>query len=97
MVEFALVFPVLLFLLLVAIDFGRVYLGWVNVQQMVRIAANDAADHASAWQLPDTPAKQAAAHHLPDADRAGREADQLRAADPIPAPVIAFGPPSVPT
>ena len=58
-VEFALVVPILLLLMLVAIDFGRIYLGWVNLQQMARIAANDAADHASAWQLPDTPAKQA--------------------------------------
>src|SRR6185503_19733408 len=58
-VEFALIVPVLLLLMLVAIDFGRIYLGWVNLQQMSRIAANDAADHASAWQLPDTAAKQA--------------------------------------
>lgn len=52
LVEFALVLPVLMLLLLVAVDFGRVYLGWVNLQQMARIAANYAADHASAWQTP---------------------------------------------
>ena len=46
MVEFALVFPVILVLLMVAIDFGRVYLGWVNLQNMTRIAANFAANHA---------------------------------------------------
>ena len=91
MVEFALIFPVLLFLLLVAIDFGRVYLGWVNVQQMVRIAANDAADHASAWQLPDTPAKQAERNLYQK--RIARDAKQINCAlpNPIPAPVIAFG------
>lgn len=51
-VEFALVVPVLLLLTLTAIDFGRVFLGWVNLQQMTRIAANEAAEHASAWAVP---------------------------------------------
>ena len=51
-VEFALVVPVLLLLTLTAIDFGRVFLGWVNLQQMTRIAANHAAEHASAWGTP---------------------------------------------
>jgi PKD repeat protein len=51
-VEFALVVPVLLLLTLTAIDFGRVFLGWVNLQQMTRIAANQAAEHASAWGTP---------------------------------------------
>jgi PKD repeat protein len=46
-VEFALVFPVLLLFLMVAIDFGRVYLGWVNLQNMARIAANYAANNAT--------------------------------------------------
>jgi PKD repeat protein len=91
MVEFALIFPVILFLLLVAIDFGRVYLGWVNVQQMVRIAANDAADHASAWQLPDTAAKQAERNLYQK--RIARDAKQINCLlpNPIPDPVIAFG------
>jgi PKD repeat protein/general stress protein CsbA len=52
MVEFALLFPVLLLILLVGIDFGRVYLGWVNLQNLTRIAANYAADHATAWVVP---------------------------------------------
>jgi PKD repeat protein len=91
MVEFALVFPVLLFLMLVAIDFGRIYLGWINVQQMVRIAANDAADHATAWQLPDTPEKQAERNLYQK--RIARDAKQINCAlpNPIPDPVIAFG------
>ena len=46
-VEFALVLPVLLLLLLLSIDFGRVYLGWVNLQNMTRIAANFAANNAT--------------------------------------------------
>jgi PKD repeat protein len=90
-VEFALIVPVLLLLMLVAIDFGRIYLGWVNLQQMSRIAANDAADHASAWQLPDTAAKQA--ERAKYQDRIARDAEQINCElpDPIPGPVIAFG------
>jgi PKD repeat protein len=90
-VEFALVFPVLLLLMLIAIDFGRVYLGWVNLQQMARIAADDAATHASAWQLPDTPAKQAERARYQS--RITRDAEQINCVlpNPIPDPVIATG------
>jgi PKD repeat protein len=55
LVEFALVLPVLLLLTLVAIDFGRVFLGWVNLQQMTRVAAGYASEHASAWGTPGDP------------------------------------------
>ena len=48
LVELALVAPVLLLLLLVAIDFGRVYLGYVNLQSVARIAANFAANNPTA-------------------------------------------------
>jgi Flp pilus assembly protein TadG len=43
LVEFAIVLPILLLLTLVALDFGGVYLGWINLQSMSRIAANLAA------------------------------------------------------
>lgn len=49
LVEFALVLPVLLLLTLLAIDFGRVYLGWINLQNMARIGANFAANNPTAW------------------------------------------------
>jgi len=83
MVEFALVFPVILFLTLVAIDFGRIYLGWVNLQQMVRIAASDAADHASAWGTPGDPIEQDLYQR-----RIARDAEQINCVlpDPIPVP-----------
>ena len=55
--EFALILPILLLLTLVAIDFGRVYLGWVNLQNMARIAANYAANHPTAWVTNDAAAK----------------------------------------
>ena len=45
LVEFALVLPLLLLLCLIAIDFGRVYLGYVNLQSLARIAANYAANN----------------------------------------------------
>ena len=50
LVEFAIVLPIMLFLTLVALDFGRVYLGWINLQSMSRIAANLAANNPTAWQ-----------------------------------------------
>jgi PKD repeat protein len=49
LVEFALVLPVLMLLMLMAVDFGRVYLGYVNLQNMARVAANFAANNPEAW------------------------------------------------
>lgn len=43
LVETAILLPVLLILLLGAIDFGRAFFGWVNLHQAVRIGANFAA------------------------------------------------------
>ena len=45
MVEFALVIPLILLLMLIAIDFGRVFLGWVGLNNAARVAANYAAMH----------------------------------------------------
>ncbi len=58
LVEFALVLPILLLLGMIAVDFGRIYLGWVNLQNMSRIAANFAANNPEAW-LTNTPANLA--------------------------------------
>jgi len=58
LVEFALVIPILLFLTLIALDFGRVYLGYINLENMARIAANFAANNPSAWDAtPDAAAQ----------------------------------------
>ena len=43
------VLPILLFLTLIALDFGRVYLGYINLQNMARIAANFAGNNPTAW------------------------------------------------
>ncbi|MEO5966071.1 MAG: PKD domain-containing protein, partial [Candidatus Limnocylindrales bacterium] len=47
LVEFALILPVLLLIVLGGIDFGRVFLGWVALNNTARIAANYAASNAS--------------------------------------------------
>jgi PKD repeat protein len=49
LVEFALVLPIIMLLTLTALDFGRVYLGYINLQNMARIAANFAANNPTAW------------------------------------------------
>ena len=46
LVEFALVLPLLIVILVMAIDFGRVYFGWVGLQNVARIGANFAAQYA---------------------------------------------------
>lgn len=56
LVEFALILPAMLFLSLIVLDFGRVYLGWINLQNMARSASNFAANHAEAWLAPLDPA-----------------------------------------
>src|SRR5437667_11973326 len=55
LVEFALTLPLMLLLLLIAFDFGRIYLGWINLQNMTRIAANYAANNPTAWGTPSNP------------------------------------------
>jgi Flp pilus assembly protein TadG len=56
LVEFALILPILLLLALIAVDFGRIYLGWINLQNLTRIGANFAANNATAMfgNDPDT-------------------------------------------
>jgi hypothetical protein len=43
------VLPVMLTLTLIALDFGRVFVGWVDLNNSVRIAADYAAKNPSAW------------------------------------------------
>lgn len=51
----ALVTPVLLLILLFAIDFGRAFYSWIILQNASRIGANFASLNAQAWQAdPDT-------------------------------------------
>ena len=52
LVEFAIILPVLLLFVLMAIDFGRVFFGWVGLNNAARIGASYAATHALAWGSP---------------------------------------------
>jgi hypothetical protein len=50
--EFALTLPMALLMVLFGLDFGRVFLGWVALNQAAREAANYAAMNPAAWTLP---------------------------------------------
>jgi hypothetical protein len=50
LVEFALIVPVLLLILLLAIDFGRAFYSWIVLQNAARIGANFAGVNADAWE-----------------------------------------------
>lgn len=71
LVEFAIVVPVLLLVLLFAVDFGRVYLGWVNLNNVARVGANFAALNPSAWQGSGDAALQARYRELMAKDARG--------------------------
>ena len=53
MVEFALVLPILALLLVLAVDFGRVFFGWVSITNAARIGADYAAQYPDAWDDDD--------------------------------------------
>ena len=57
--EFALTLPLALLMILFGLDFGRVFLGWVSLNQAAREAANYAAMNPTAWSLPFNLAVQA--------------------------------------
>jgi hypothetical protein len=52
LVELAIMLPVLILVLMLAIDFGRVFFGWVGLNNAVRIAANEAGFNPQAWNDP---------------------------------------------
>lgn len=56
LVEFAISAPVVLLMVLFGVDFGRVFLGWVSLNNAVRVAANFAAINPTAWTAPGNPA-----------------------------------------
>jgi len=59
MVEFALILPLLALLLVMALDVGRVFFGWVGLNNAARIAANEAGFSPDAWSGTGIAAKQA--------------------------------------
>jgi len=52
LVEMAIVLPLLAILLVMAVDAGRLFFGWVALQNSSRIGADYAAAHADAWDGP---------------------------------------------
>jgi TadE-like protein len=52
LVETALVLPILAILMVMALDFGRVFFGWVALQNAARIGADFAATVPLAWDSP---------------------------------------------
>ena len=56
MVEFALILPVLALLLVLTIDVGRVFFGWVAVTNATRIGASEAANDPEPWAAGGTSA-----------------------------------------
>src|SRR5262245_20990938 len=52
LVEFAIAFPVVMLMIAFGIDFGRVFLGWVTLNNAVREAANYAAMNPDGFQVP---------------------------------------------
>jgi PKD repeat protein len=81
LVEFALVLPVLMFLLLMTIDFGRVFLGWVTINNAARIAAN----YAATAQPPLVTAQETQYRAI-----VGRETSGLNCTLPTPIPDPTF-------
>ena len=48
-VEFALILPVLMLIVLIGLDFARAFVGWIAVNNAARVGANFAATNPSAW------------------------------------------------
>lgn len=52
LIEFALIVPILILILLLGLDLGRVFFGWVGLTNATRIGASYAAAHPTAWGNP---------------------------------------------
>jgi PKD repeat protein len=87
LVEFALVLPILLLILMMGIDFGRIFLGWVNLNNTARIGANFAATNATLMAA-GNPAAQAAYRNLIQQDAT---ATNCALPNPIPDPTFPDG------
>lgn len=55
LVEMAIILPVLILLLLLAVDFGRVFFGWIALNNVSRIGANEAARAPTDWENGGSP------------------------------------------
>ncbi len=76
--EFALTLPILLLILLFALDLGRVFLGWVTLNNAARIAAN----YAASGNPPLTAAQLTQYRAIVAKETAGTNCDPAPIADP---------------
>lgn len=86
--EFALTVPFALLMVLFGLDFGRVFLGWVALNNAAREAANYAAMNPTAWQLPYNLAVQAEYARLVQTEASSINCTLI---SPVPAPTFASG------
>ena len=79
--------PIVMLLVMITIDFGRAFYGWITLNNMARVGANYAALHRDSWTTPGSPADRQ--EYL---DLMAASADRLgcAVANPLPQPV--FGP-----
>ncbi len=85
LVEFALVLPLLLLLLVIAVDFGRAYVGWINLNLAAREAANFAALNPRGWVGEGDGSIQTRY-----AEIVANETTQINCALPVPVPAPSF-------
>ena len=85
LVEFAISFPVVMLMILFGIDFGRVFVGWVTLNNTIREAANFAAINPNAWGTPGSATAQAEYLRLINA-----ESSAINCTLPNPMPVPTF-------
>jgi len=86
--EFALTFPMALLMVLFGLDFGRVFLGWVALNNAARQAANYAAMNPTAWTAPYNIAVQSTYTSLVTTEAANIN---CTLATPVPAPSFPSG------
>jgi hypothetical protein len=82
MVEFAIILPLLALLMVLSLDFGRVFFGWVGLQNVARVSANYAAAAPRAFN-PLTPATERQTLMTLYANEVAREAAGLNCS-PLP-------------
>jgi PKD repeat protein len=87
LVEFAILLPFMLLFLMVALDFGRAFFGWVSLNNTARVAANYAAINPRAWATGNS-AQLAQYEKLISDDFTALNCDLE---DPIPAPTFPSG------
>jgi len=89
LVEFALVLPILLLMVLIVLDFGRVFSGWVALTNAARVGANFAAQNPTAWNPSNPNATLQAEYTAMVQKEANGAGCALRT--PVAAPVMSSG------